>query len=195
MATRRLVSPYSPDLMSYCGGAWIGDYHRANALRHRMKTEAEAQFSPRVPALVVWGGLDEDGKPFLEPAFLTDAMSTLPPEGSDFTLRGTTEGGSEAFALRFDMPATADAVDGRTGFVFSVPVTWTGAVESIELLGRRATAVLNRETNRPFSILRDRTTGQVRAFLRGREPMAVAADAFGPAAYEVLFSAGIPDSN
>ena len=195
MANRRLVSPYSPDLMSYCGGVWIGDYHRANALRHRMKTEAEAQFSPRVPALVVWGGVDDDGKPYLEPAFLTDAMPTLPAVGNDFTLRATTEDGREAFALRFDMPVTADAAEGRTGFVFSVPVTWTGAIESIELRGRSNTAVLNRDTNRPFSVLKDRVTGQVRAFVRGRQPLAFAADAIGTTEYEVLFSAGIPDGN
>ena len=193
IANGRLVSPHSPDLMSYCGGSWIGDYHHANALRHRMKTEVEAQFPPREPALVVWGGLDADGKPYLEPAFLTDAMPTLPPEGSDFTLRATTEGGGEAFVLRFDMPSTPDAEEGRTGFVFSVPVTWTGALESIVLLGRRHTAVLNRDTHQPFTILKDRATGQVRALLR--RPMEVAADAMGAADYEVLYSTGIPDSN
>ena len=196
MANRRLVSPHSPDLMSYCGGQWIGDYHRANALRHRMKTEADAAFAARVPSLVVWGGLDADGKPFLEPAFLTDAMPTLPPEGRDFTLRATTEGGSEAFALRFDMPSTQDADDGQRAFVFSVPVTWTGALESIALFGSNGSAVLDRDTDRPFRILKDRATGQVRAFLRGRQAAAVvAADATGAAGYETLFSAGIPDSN
>ena len=196
MANRRLVSPYSPDLMSYCGGQWIGDYHRANALRHRTKTEASTASPARIPSLVVWGGLDGDGQPYLEPAFLTDAMPTLPPEGRDFTLRATTEGGREAFALRFDMPSTHDAEDGRTVFVFSVPVNWTGALESIVLLGNNGSAVLNRDTDRPFRILKDRATGQVRAFLRGRQPATmVAADATGVAVYETLFSAGIPDSN
>jgi len=158
--------------------------------------EADAAFAARVPSLVVWGGLDADGKPFLEPAFLTDAMPTLPPEGRDFTLRATTEGGSEAFALRFDMPSTQDADDGQRAFVFSVPVTWTGALESIALFGSNGSAVLDRDTDRPFRILKDRATGQVRAFLRGRQAAAVvAADATGAAGYETLFSAGIPDSN
>ena len=195
-ANGRLVSPYSPDLMSYCGGGWIGDYHRANALRHRMKTETLALFPARVPSLVVWGGLDADGKLYLEPAFLTDAMPTLPPEGDDFTLRATTESGSEAFALRFDMPRTQDDDEGRTGFVFSVPVTWTGALESIVLVGGNDAAVLNRDTDQPLSILRDRATGQIRAFLRGPLPMAAGADAIGEGADpEVLYSAGIPDWN
>ena len=196
MANRRLVSPHSPDLMSYCGGQWIGDYHRANALRHRMKSEADAAFAARVPSLVVWGGLDADGKPYLDPAFLTDAMPTLPPEGREFTLRVTTEGGSEAVALDFDMPSIQDAQDGLKAFVFSVPVTWTGTLESIALVGSAGSAVLDRDTDRPFTIVKDRATGQVRAFLRGRQPAGVvAADATGAAGYETLFSAGVPDSN
>ena len=101
--------------MSYCGGQWIGDYHHANALRHRLSTEADSGMAKRVPSLVVWGGLDANGKPYLEPAFLTEAMPTVPSEGVGFTLRGTTEGGGKAFSLRFDMPATQDAQEGRRG--------------------------------------------------------------------------------
>ena len=196
MANKRLVSPYAPDLMSYCGGQWIGDYHHANALRHRLSTEADASFAARVSSLVVWGGMDGDGTLHLEPAFITDAMPSLPTEGRDFTLRATTADGGEAFRLRFDMPATQDAEGGRTGFVFSVPITWTGALESIVLLGGGRTTSMTRDTDRPVTILRDRATGQVRAFLRGRRPMAVAMDglanAMGTPDYEVLFSAGIP---
>ena len=194
---RRLISPFSPDLMSYCGGQWIGDYHHANALRHRLSTEADSGMAKRVPSLVVWGGLDANGKPYLEPAFLTEAMPTVPSEGVGFTLRGTTEGGGKAFSLRFDMPATQDAQEGRRVFVFSVPVTWTGALDSIVFSAGKDTAVLNRDTNRPFSILRDRVTGQVRGFLRTRQPMAATAatvDAMGAVDYEMIFSVGIPDS-
>lgn len=194
MANGRLVSPFSPDLMSYCGGQWIGDYHRANALRHRLTTEVDASFGSRVASLVVWGGRDRDGRLYLEPAFVTEAMPTLPPEGRDFSLRALTEGGGEAFSLRFDMPATHDAQDGQTGFVFSVPVTWAGALAGIVLSGRSETAVLNRDTDRPISILRDRTTGRIRAFLRGRRPMGqVAMDGTRAAELELLFSAGIPE--
>ena len=171
MASGRLVSPYSPDLMSYCGGHWIGDYHRANALRHRSSTEADASFDSRVPSLVVWGGRDRDGRLYLEPAFITEAMPTLPPGDGDFSLRAITEGGGEAFSLRFDMPSTHDAEDAQTGFVFSVPVAWTGALASIVLSGRNDTAVLNRDTDRPISILRDRTTGRIRALLSGERAM------------------------
>ena len=194
MANGRLVSPYSPDLMTYCGGQWIGDYHRANALRHRLSTETDASLASRVPSLVVWGGRDRDGRLYLEPSFITEATPTLPPEGGEFSLRAITEGGGEAFSLRFDMPATHDAEDGQTGFVFSVPVTWTGALASIVLSGRDENAVLNRDTDRPISILRDRTTGRIRAFLRGRRPMTqVAMDATQAAQLDLLFSAGIPE--
>ena len=124
---KRLLSPYTPDLMSYCGGQWIGDYHVANALRHRVSTEAAADLAPRTRSVVVWGGLDSRGNPFLEPSFITDAMPSLPPPGRDFVLNGTTEDGSEAFSFTFDMPKTWDVDDERSGFVFAIPMTWPGA--------------------------------------------------------------------
>ena len=36
----RIVSPETPDLMSYCRPRWIGDYHFSNALRFRLRTAA-----------------------------------------------------------------------------------------------------------------------------------------------------------
>ena len=188
---RRLVSPHTPDLMSYCGGQWISEYHHANALRHRMDTEEAAGDWNTTRSLLVWGGVDADGKPYLEPSFIADALPGLPPAGDDFLLRGTTEDGREAFSYRFDMPVTLDVDDGQSGFVFTIPVTWEGAISRIRLSGAEESFVLDDDTDLPMTILRDPVTGQIRAILR--RPMAQAMDAVGEPSYEILFSRGIPE--
>ena len=188
--TRRLVTPYAPDIMSYCGGQWISDYHRANGVRHRMHTEATATFGTKTRSVLVWGGLDADGDPFLEPSFITDALPSLPPSGSDFVVTGRTEGGDEAFSFRFDMPETPDAEGESAGFVFAVPVTWAGELEGITLAGGDGSVILNEDTDQPMTILRDPVTGQVRAILRRSAEQAMAA--VGEVGWEVMFSRGIP---
>ena len=188
---KRLISPYTPDLMSYCGGQWIGDYHVANALRHRVSVEVPAEFAPKTRSVVVWGGLDSNGNPYLEPSFITDAIPSLPPPGRDFVVRGTTVGGSEAFSFTFDMPETWDVDDERSGFVFAIPVTWPEALGRVSLTGGNDSAILDGSTDSPMTILRDPVTGEVRAILR--RPVAQAMEAVGELGLKVLFSPGIPD--
>ena len=186
----RLVSPYAPDIMSYCGSQWIGEYHRTKALGHRVRAEAAAQWGNRTRSLLVWGGLDSNGDPFLEPSFVADVLPALPSAGSDFVLRGRTEDGGEAFSLRFDMPEIMDADERRAGFVFAVPVTWDGDLETITLAGGDGSVLLDEDTNQPMTILRDPVTGQVRAILRRSAEQAMATA--GEAGWEVMFSRGIP---
>ena len=75
-------------------------------------------------SVLVWGGRDADGKLFLEPAFMVDAIPTLPGSGGgEFQLRGQDpEEGGDAFSFSFDMPYIPDVEDGRSSFVFAVPV-------------------------------------------------------------------------
>jgi len=188
---RRLVSPHTPDLMSYCGGGWISEYHLANAMRHRVDTEQAAGDWTPTRALLVWGGLDAGGQPYLEPSFIADALPGLPPAGNDYLLRGTTEDGREAFSYRFDMPVTLDVDDGRSGFVFAIPITWDGTISRIRLSGAEDSFVLDGDTDLPMTILRDPVTGQIRAILR--RPVAQAMDAVGEPNFAVLFSRGIPE--
>ena len=190
-AKRRLVSPHTPDLMSYCGGQWISEYHLANALRHRMDTEEAAGDWNTTRSLLVWGGINADGEPYLEPSFIADALPGLPPAGNEYLLRGTTEDGREAFSYRFDMPVTLDVDDGRSGFVFTIPVTWEGAISRIRLSGADDSFVLDGDTDLPMTILRDPVTGQIRAILR--RSVAQAMDAAGEPNVEILFSRGIPE--
>ncbi|MYA65039.1 MAG: hypothetical protein F4139_09875 [Gemmatimonadetes bacterium] len=188
--TKRLVTPYAPDIMSYCGGQWVSDYHRANGVRHRMSTEAAAAFGPRTRSIMVWGGLDAGGNPFLEPSFIADALPSAPPPGNDFTVMARTEDGDQAFSIRFDMPNTQDAEDENASFVFAIPVTWEGTLESITLAGADGSVMLDEDSDNPITILRDPVTGQVRAILRRPPEQAMAAA--GQPGFELLFSRGIP---
>lgn len=186
----RLFSPYATDLMSYCRGGWISDYHVTNSLHHRLEAET-ATGTVKTWSVLVWGGTDADGNLFLEPAFMVNAIPTLPTAGGEFQLRGRTETGGDAFSFSFDMLYIPDVEDERSSFVFAVPVTWTGPLTSISLAGGDESVALDQASNSPMTILRDPVTGQIRAMLRGPETAAM--DAAGGPRLEVLFSRGIPE--
>ena len=199
--TGELVPPGQWDLMSYCDPYWISDYQFTNALRYRLETEGGsilvAAASPPVApirALLLWGGLDGEGAPYLRPAFFIDAPPTLPSAGGAYSLTGRDPGGAELFSLSFAMAEYTDADDERAGFSFALPVTWTEELASITLRGPGGSAGIDRDTDDPITILRDPATGQIRGIFDGPQ---VAALAPGPAlapgqGFEVLFSRGIP---
>ena len=202
--TGDLVPPDQPDLMSYCDPYWISDYQFTNALRYRLETEsgsilvAAAAPPPAASgrALLLWGGLDGEGGPYLRPAFFIDAPPTLPAAGGAYSLTGRDPGGAELFSLSFAMAEYTDAEDDRAGFSFALPVTWTEELASIRLQGPGGSASLDRDTDDPVTILRDPATGQIRGIVDGPPPPAMAP---GPAAapgqgFEVLFSRGIPSA-
>ena len=203
---RQMISPLRPDLMSYCYPRWISGYHFTNALHFRNVHEgvtAAAVGSAGTSAarsLLLWGGVDAAGAPFLEPAFVVDAPAT-PPEsgGGPFGLAGRTLGGDVLFSLSFDMPEIADG-DGSPSFVFALPTEplWAGELASITLSGPGGSGTLDGDTDRPMVILRNPRTGQVRAFLRDPPAAALAGSAVDVAALspepglEALFSRGLP---
>ncbi len=200
--TEKLVAPSQPDLMSYCSPNWISDYHFSNALQYRLSAEGAAQrfaASSQARTLLVWGGVDADGVPYLDPAFVVGATPAVPPPGNTYTLTAHTVDGEIAFSYTFDMPEVVDDEEGRSSFVFTIPAEdgWATDLASITLSGPGGTAVLDGETDDPMVILREGESGQVRGFLRGGE--AVAALAPGQmAAYglrqdtQALFSRGLP---
>ena len=101
-------------------------------------------------SLLLWGGIDPDGRPTLEPAFIVDAPPLLPGDGRDHTLCGLDADGGELFSLRFDMSELADA-DVRSAFAFVVPAdpAWKGTIERIALSGPGGVATLDARTHRP----------------------------------------------
>ena len=107
-ARGELVRPSTPDLMSYCGPPdGISDYHFANALRYRLfdaRAEAETVASASARSLLLWGGANADGAPFLNPVFVVDSPPALPDSAGAYTLTGRTARGTELFSFRFAMP-------------------------------------------------------------------------------------------
>ncbi len=200
-----LVPPTAYDLMSYCRDPhWISDYHFNKSLNHRLASETStaaklATQADPVPALLVWGGLNKDGAPYLDPAFVVDAMRSLPPAGGEYTIEGETVDGMPAFSYAFDMPVTADAEGEETSFVFALPLQpeWAGSLASITLSGPGGSATLDGSTDRPMAILRDLKSGQVRGFLSDLTAEETAQAAGGSFAakpgVEVIFSRGIPE--
>lgn len=188
------------DVMSYSSPKWISDYHFSKALEYRLerdRTHSEPAVRGPVRSLVLWGGVDPAGTPFLEPAFVVDAPPSLPVRRGAWTLEGRNSGGSVLFSLPFSMPVIADAGEGAGGFAFALPVRvgWD-ALATVTLSGPGGTAVMDGSTHRPMSIWRDEK-GQVRAILRAEPIQADGAFPLGLAAtgIDVLFSGGIPDSD
>ncbi|MYC89836.1 MAG: hypothetical protein F4X15_00030 [Gemmatimonadetes bacterium] len=197
-----LVPPGDPDLMTYCEPRWISGYNFTNMLNHRIAkgADAAALSAAATLSLLLWGGIDEEGKLFLDPAIVVDAPAVLPSSGGAYRLAGLTADGRELFSLSFEMPVLAD-VEGRSSFVYALPVeaAWSDALESITLSGPEGSATLDRESDRSVAILRDPVAGRVRAILRdlgGAAMPEVAADlsAWAAEGLEVLYSRGIPDA-
>ena len=197
-----LVPPATPDLMSQCGfPRWISDYHYAKAVRFRRGGAGarEAGSGAATRSLLLWGGMDARGIPYLEPAFVVDVPRPSRPRGSGHEITGRTASGEALFSLRFGM---AEAVDGGGGsFAFAIPVEpdWAEKLAVVTLSGPGGNATLDLGTDRPMVILRNPRTGRVRGILRG-SPVDTLGDAGGRGAHfplrglEVLTSRGIPDA-
>ena len=215
-----LVSPDIPDMMSNCRRPhWISDYHFTNALGFRLREAAPARLSQSLdgttrsaaPArsLLLWGGVDGVGAPFLEPAFVVEAPASLPPSTGDYRIIGLAEDGEELFSLPFEMPEVSDGAGGSS-FAFTLPIEpgWAEALAGVTLSGPGGAVTMDEDTNRPVTILRNPATGQVRGILRDR-PEAATAPALAPgvrqapaaeqfalppdADIEALTSRGLPD--
>ncbi len=195
----RLVAPGRHDLMSYCEPPWVSDYYFSNALRFRIRDEAARGTRSVVSgrSILLWGGVDLEGKPFLEPAFVLEAPASVPQAGSEYRITGVDTRGRELFSLGFDMPVPADG-DGRPSFAFMLPVRdgWAGNLAGITLAGAGGSDTLNDRSVRPMAILRNPRNGQVRGILRRLPPVSQAPmDAAGRVAepgMEVLLSLGLP---
>ena len=199
-----LVPPSVPDVMSYCylsSPYWISDFFFNKALNHRLNNEdGTVLAATQARTLLLWGGRNEDGVPYLDPAFVVDAVPSPPLESGDYVLEGFTADDEVLFSYSFDMPVNPDARGNETSFVFTLPVqrAWAGNLESITLSGPGGTAVLDETTNRAMAILRDPVTLQVHAILSdfpaGGSDMSVSARAtVVDPGLETLFSRGIPE--
>jgi len=192
-----LVQRSTPDLMSYCNPRWISDYHFANALRFRTGDSEGRKHRSGSRAILLWGGVDADGLPLLEPAFALHAPPALPDSAGDYSITGRTGNGAELFSFTFTMPATADG-DGSSSFAFvlAAETGWERNLASITLAGPHGSVRLDGNSDLRMAILRNPRTGQVRGILRDADATRVTrGDGRGnvPGGFEVLFSRGLPD--
>ena len=195
-----LVSPTTPDIMSYCGPHWVSDFYFTNSLRFLLSDHnrpGDRTASLPVRTILLWGGTDAQGNPFLHPSFVVDAPPALPARGGEYEVTGRSAAGDELFSLSFDMAKMADG-EGRSGFAFALPVRpeWAGALASLTLSGPRGSVTLDGESERVAVLLLDPRTGQVRGILRDlplsvMDPGAAEALAFEPG-LEALVSRGVP---
>ena len=203
--TGELVPPGQPDFMSYCEPTWTSDYQFTNAVRYRLETEtgsiliaaADVAQAASDRALLVWGGLDGEGAPRLRPSFFIDAPPALPEADGPWSLTGADDAGRELFSLAFAMSEYTDTEDQRAGFSFAVPVTWTEELAAITVQGPGGSVILDGDTDRPMTILRDPATDRIRGILDGAPDTApgflAAADAADAQDLQIIFSRGIPD--
>lgn len=195
-------------LLAACPALGALDSERIRPGRH---TTHNARFQPndlvgpsvapdtiRTRNLLLWGGIDADRVPFLDPVFVIDAPPSLPDVTGDYRLGGRADDGTVLFLLDFEMPVIADG-DGSSSFLFMFPVQpgWEGRLASVTLTGPGGSATLDQDSHRPMAILRDPDTRRIRAILRDLPPT-VTTQAIADTAVtrdrgvEVLFSRGIP---
>ena len=196
----QLVSATRRDHLSYCGPTWTSDYHFTNALRHRLDLEvasAAALAAAPVRSLLLWGGVDTTGTPFLNPAFVANAPPALPDSAGDYTVTGRDTSGRELFSLSFAMAVALSEEAETSSFVFALPTQpgWADALASVTLSGPAGTTTLDGNSDIPMAILRDPVTGRVRGFLRDVGDPEAGALARAAGGLDVLFSRGIPGAS
>lgn len=152
----------------------------------------------RTRNLLLWGGIDADRVPFLDPVFVIDAPPSRPRSIGEYVVIGRAGDGTVLFSLPFEMPVVADG-DGSSSFVFMLPVEpgWAGSLASVTLDGPGGSATLDEDTNRPMAIVRDKVTGRIQGILRDLPPTVMTEEVADAAVFrtptsEVLFSRGIP---
>ncbi|MDE2763297.1 MAG: hypothetical protein OXK74_11015 [Gemmatimonadota bacterium] len=180
------------DMMSYCGPWWISGFFFAKALRYRLQSEYAAWrgSSASVRTILVWGGLDEHGRPFLNPAFVMEAPPGMPAFSGAYALTGRNHEGAVLFSVSFDMPEVAHGEGESSSFAFTLPVQagWADALAGITLAGPGGSVTLDRDTDEAMTIARAGRGGPIRAFWSGwRDPSADRPE------WVLLRSRGIPD--
>jgi hypothetical protein len=167
----RLLNPEQyADLMGYCRPRWISDFSFLKAMDYRLNSEDDvlgssvSDASPPEQTLMLWGSAG-NGELLLEPAFMIDAVPTLPAAGGPYRLDGFDPNG----VLQFSFDFTPDPVEfGGGHFQFAIPYDpeLDGALERVVLSGPEGEFTLGRSSTPPMAIIRSRTSGQVRAILR-----------------------------
>ena len=194
----RVVPPNSPDIMGYCRTkTWISDYHFRKAIEYRLTEEVidQSTAGASTRSLLLWGGINENGVPVLEPAFAVDAEPSGPREPGPYHITGLDADERVLFSINFTMDSMADSEGGAFSFVLPVHPTWKDSLYRIELSGPEGVATVGRDGENAVAMLKDRFSGQVRGFLRDLPVDAgelSARRALPESGLDVVISRGVP---
>ncbi len=198
-----LVSPDTPDLMTYCGPPdWISDYNFSKAIRYRqtedyMKRIAPASSGVAARTLLLWGRVDQSGDLVLNPAFVVDAAVSTPTESGPYRITGENADGRALFSFDFDMEEIDDGEGAVFAYTIPVAPSWRGRLDRISLSGPEGLATVDARGDAAMGLLLDRFTGQVRGFLRDLPvtPTGVvsARRSLPEPGLEMVISRGVPD--
>ena len=200
--TGALVPPETWDLMSYCSpNIWISDYHFTKAIKNRQtELKSDGAGSASVRALLLWGGVDENGALVLEPAFVADDATWTPPERGPYRLTGTDNRERVLFSLDFGMDEFAHLEGGAFAFALPARSSWAGRLARITLTGPEGLASMGAASERSAALLRDRITGQVRGLLRDMPGASATTDGIAARVLppepglEIVISHGVPEA-
>ena len=189
---RELVGPDRRDVMSYCDPAWISEYNFMKLMVHRLTFDRDTTATAAAtPTLLVWGGTDSSGQPYLDPAFVVDAPPVLPDAAGDHRVSGYDQQGGVLFTIDFAMPGISDGADGSV-FAFLLPADplWADSLAAITISGPGGSNTLERDSRQPMVIIRNPSSGQVRGILRdGARARELARG------MDVLVSSGLPPAD
>ena len=197
-----LVSPDTPDLMSYClDDYWISDYHFRRAMLYRIREEAirvASAGSAISRGLLVWGSVSERDGLVIEPSFVVDAPPFLPGEEGPYQLVGVDGDGNTLFTLNFAMGEILDGEEGGS-FAYTIPVRseWSAGLSRITLSGPEGFEELTRDGDRSAALLLNQSSGRLRGILRDwLDPGASRQTAFRvlpEPGMEIVVSRGVPE--
>ena len=215
---KQLVAPSAGyDIMgnygALCAPMWISDYTFSKTLSHRLNYEGNARpgrsltqtaggqhsVARKSRALLLWGWIDADGMPSLNPAFVVDAQPSLPVGGGSHQITGRDADGRTLFRLRFD-PQEVHHGGGRSVFAFTLPLRseWAETLPTlarITLVGPGGSTALDETSDHSMALVRDPATGQVRGILRDWPAKATSVPVRGlvEPGVEVQVSQGVPE--
>ena len=208
-----LISPDTPDLMSYCSPRWISDYHFTKAVNYRAsKAQAmslAAASASDTRSLLVWGGVNEDGELVLQPAFAVDAQLVIPQLDGPYRLYGENRHGGTLFSLSFGMPEISHSEGGVFAFILPARSDWSDGLSRIVLSGPEGITTVGGEDDLDIgdvpaaALLLDSVTGKVRGILRDWPDQGVSDSGVSAAAarrlapepgLEVVISRGVPEA-
>jgi hypothetical protein len=172
LETMEVKSPSgNTDIMGYCNVKfWISDYTYSAIVNYRVANPA-ASIRPKVPALMVWGRI-ENGVPKLEPAFQLTAPASLPETTGPFKVQALDANGREVFSYSFSAEAMPDVPGDFRHFAFAVPVSQAD-VDRIVTLRLEAKGRESRISagDQPLTVVRDEKSGEILSLVRGRQPV------------------------